>query len=103
MEAGTKILAASLSIAVVLGSSSRAAAYCNVPQPRLICAEYFASQVVVEATLTQARVIHDKDDPGHLICCSLDIVDYSTSLHAASCAIPRKLRMPCNTVFGPPR
>jgi hypothetical protein len=64
MEAGTKILAASLSIAVVLGSSSRAAAYCNVPQPRLICAEYFASQVVVEATLTQARVIHDKDDPG---------------------------------------
>ena len=63
MESGTRILAASLSIAVVLGSSSRAAAYCNIPQPRLICAEYFASQVVVEATLTQDRAIHYKEDP----------------------------------------
>ena len=50
-------------MALVRGSSSKAAAYCNVPQPRLICAEYFASQVVVEATLTQSRAIHDKNDP----------------------------------------
>lgn len=36
---------------------------CNVPQPRLICAEYFASQLVVEATLLQTRKLHDKDYP----------------------------------------
>jgi len=38
-------------------------AFCRVPQPRLVCAEYFASQLVVEATLVQASVLHDKDDP----------------------------------------
>lgn len=37
--------------------------FCDVPQPRLVCAEYFASQVVVEATLTQIRDVRDKDDP----------------------------------------
>jgi hypothetical protein len=37
--------------------------FCDVPQPRLVCAEYFASQVVVEATLTKIRDIRDKDDP----------------------------------------
>jgi hypothetical protein len=34
-------------------------AFCSVPQPRLVCAEYFASQLVVEATLLQT----EKDDP----------------------------------------
>jgi hypothetical protein len=28
-------------------------AFCNVPQPRLVCSEYFASRVVVEATLVR--------------------------------------------------
>lgn len=37
---------------------------CSVPQPRLVCAEYFASQVVVEATLVNIRTITDKDDAG---------------------------------------
>jgi len=37
--------------------------YCQVPQPRLVCAEYFASQVVVEATLVETRALHDADDP----------------------------------------
>jgi len=37
--------------------------FCNVPQPRLVCAEYFASEVVVEATLVKTRTIIDKDDP----------------------------------------
>ena len=38
-------------------------AVCNVPQPRLVCAEYFASRVVVEATLLRTRTVRDKDDP----------------------------------------
>ena len=36
--------------------------YCRVPLPRLVCAEYSASKVVVEATLAQIQVVHDKDD-----------------------------------------
>ena len=42
---------------------SQAIAVCSVPQPRLVCAEYFASSLVVEATLVRVRVIRDKDDP----------------------------------------
>lgn len=38
-------------------------AFCFVPQPRRVCAEYFASTFVVEATLIQAHTVHDKDDP----------------------------------------
>jgi hypothetical protein len=30
-------------------------AICSIPQPRLVCAEYFASQLVVEATLVQTK------------------------------------------------
>ncbi len=41
----------------------RAVAVCSDPQPRLVCAEYFASQLVVEATLVHTRELHDKDDP----------------------------------------
>jgi hypothetical protein len=37
--------------------------YCRVPQPRLVCAEYFDSQLVVEATLIQTRELHAKEDP----------------------------------------
>jgi hypothetical protein len=40
-----------------------AMAFCSVPQPRLVCAEYFASQLVVEATLAQIKIIGDKSDP----------------------------------------
>jgi len=36
---------------------------CNVPSPRLVCAEYFASKVVVEATLVKVRSVRAKDDP----------------------------------------
>ena len=36
---------------------------CSAPQPRLVCAEYFHSQLVVEATLVQTSELHDKDDP----------------------------------------
>ena len=36
---------------------------CNVPNPRLVCAEYFASKVVVEATLVKVRSVRAKDDP----------------------------------------
>jgi hypothetical protein len=38
-------------------------AVCLVPQPRLVCAEYFASNAVVEATVIRSRVIHAPDDP----------------------------------------
>jgi len=36
---------------------------CSVPQPRLVCAEYFASEVVAEATLVKIGTIRDKEDP----------------------------------------
>lgn len=42
---------AALTLAVALGLPQSAKAFCSVPQPRLVCAEYFASQLVVEATL----------------------------------------------------
>lgn len=40
-----------------------AMAVCNVPSPRLVCAEYFASKVVVEATLVKVKSVHTNDDP----------------------------------------
>jgi hypothetical protein len=52
-----------LLVVVVLFFASPTMGLCNVPRPRLVCAEYFASQVVVEATLIKVRSIHDKDDP----------------------------------------
>src|SRR5580700_2089667 len=47
---------------VVLLFASPTMGLCDVPQPRLVCAEYFASRVVVEATLVKVRSTHDKDD-----------------------------------------
>lgn len=44
-------------------SAVPAMGFCSVPQPRLVCAEYFASELVVEATLVNVRTISDKDDP----------------------------------------
>lgn len=49
-------------VGVLLGALP-AMGFCSVPQPRLVCAEYFASQVVLEATLVNVRTISDKDDP----------------------------------------
>jgi hypothetical protein len=45
--------------AVALFLPLPAMSVCNVPQPRLVRAEYFASQLVVEATLART----EKDDP----------------------------------------
>ena len=52
-----------LTIALLL-SAGPAMSLCQDPRPRLVCAEYFASKVVVEATLVKVRTIGDKDDPG---------------------------------------
>jgi hypothetical protein len=43
--------------------AGRALGFCNLPQPRLVCAEYFASEVVVEATLVKVKTIRDREDP----------------------------------------
>jgi hypothetical protein len=48
---------------VVLLFAPPVMALCDVPQPRLVCAEYFASKVVVEASLVKVKSIHDKADP----------------------------------------
>jgi hypothetical protein len=43
------------------------AAVCNQPQPRLVCAEFFDSQVVVEATLVRSNYIAPANDmDGHI-------------------------------------
>jgi carboxypeptidase family protein len=52
-----------LCVAVALLLPLPAMSFCSVPRPRLVCAEYFASQLVVEATLVQTGELHDKDDP----------------------------------------
>ncbi len=53
-----------LSIALL---STRLVAVCGAPQPRLVCAEYFKSEVVVEAKLVRSRyVAPDNDNNGHV-------------------------------------
>jgi hypothetical protein len=47
----------------LLASTLPAMAFCNVPQPRLVCAEYSASRLVVEATLVRTRTLQERDDP----------------------------------------
>lgn len=47
----------------ILFSAPSAKPFCFVPQPRLVRAEYFASQLVVEATLTQTHVLGNAGDP----------------------------------------
>jgi hypothetical protein len=49
--------------AVTLFLAGPAMGLCNVPNPRLVCAEYFASKLVVEATLVKVRSIHAREDP----------------------------------------
>ncbi len=36
---------------------------CNVPRPRLVCAEYSNSKMVVVATLIHKEMVREKDDP----------------------------------------
>jgi hypothetical protein len=36
---------------------------CSVPQPRIVCAEYFASKAVVEATLIKVKAVGDPSAP----------------------------------------
>lgn len=50
-------------VVVTLLVAPSALPFCSVPQPRLVCAEYFANRLVVEATLVQTRALHDADDP----------------------------------------
>jgi hypothetical protein len=53
-----------LLLAVSIFSLDQAAlAYCNAPQPRLVCAEYSASEVVLEATLIRIEPVLDNNDP----------------------------------------
>jgi hypothetical protein len=50
------------SIGLVLILTRVAGAVCNVPQPRLLCAEYFKSQAVVIAKLIRVRHAIPKDE-----------------------------------------
>jgi len=43
----------SLLVGFLLSLPPSAAAFCNEPQPRLVCAEFFSSPLIVEATLVQ--------------------------------------------------
>jgi Carboxypeptidase regulatory-like domain len=63
-----------LAVVMLLGSGP-ALGMCSVPQPRLICAEYFASEVVSEATLVKIRTIRDRQDPE-------GVLAYTYTLHA---------------------
>ena len=47
--------------------STNVVAVCNQPQPRLVCAEFFASEIVVEAKLAASNYIAPASDmDGHL-------------------------------------
>jgi len=65
-----------LLVIAALLTTSPAMAMCHVPQPRLVSAEYFASKVVVQATLTKIEpTLERKDDP-------LSILAYVYTLRA---------------------
>ena len=48
-----------LCMAVALFLPLPAMSFCQDPQPRLVCGEYFASQVVIEATLLKTVALGD--------------------------------------------
>jgi Carboxypeptidase regulatory-like domain len=52
-----------LSFIATATSAQFAFAFCFVPQPRLVCSEYFRSQLVVEATMIKAKNVTSKRDP----------------------------------------
>jgi hypothetical protein len=59
MKCSSCLLSAAATLLVV----APAMPFCQVPQPRLVCAEYFASELVIEASLVQTSIVSDKDDP----------------------------------------
>lgn len=52
---------------------SQAGAYCNVPQPRLVCAEYFHSKAVVIARLAGVTTVKDSYDDVTGTYCSMTL------------------------------
>jgi hypothetical protein len=57
-----------LSLALLLCVlNSSAAAFCFVPQPRLVCAEYFKTPVVVTARLMRIRHVEPRDEQDYYI------------------------------------
>jgi hypothetical protein len=56
-----------LCVLLILLVPQFALAFCFVPQPRLVCAEYFASQLVVEGTLVKSQVLRDGKNPEGII------------------------------------
>jgi hypothetical protein len=60
-----RTIAASLILAGLIPTSVYAV--CSEPQPRLVCAEYFRSQAVVEAKLVRSRYVAPSNDmDGHI-------------------------------------
>ena len=53
---------ARLVLILLVALAPSAAAVCTEPQPRLICAEYYASGLIVEAKLTRTTPFYDKSD-----------------------------------------
>ncbi len=51
-----------VAVVALLGAGS-ARGVCSLPQPRLACVEYFASEVVAEATLVKTGTIRYKEYP----------------------------------------
>ena len=60
-----------------------AMAYCRLPQPRLVCAEYSLSQLVVEATLLRTDAIYEKGDP-QAIAARIYTLNVNKVLHGAA-------------------
>ena len=56
-----------LLVCCALNLVQRAHAFCSEPQPRLVCAEYSASKIVVEATLLKIDNVLYENDPGAVI------------------------------------
>jgi hypothetical protein len=71
----------------VLLFAGPAMGFCEVPQPRLVCAEFFASKVVVEATLVKVSSVANKDDPEDVLA------------HVYSLRVNRLIRGHVNEVF----
>jgi hypothetical protein len=71
---------------IVLSLVSSASAVCMIPQPRLVCAEFFKEQVVVVARLGRVRYVDPKKD---------DELDY----HTYTMQTERVLRGKIDTTF----
>jgi hypothetical protein len=60
-----KKLAVTIAICAI-GHGQVAAAICSVPQPRMVCAEYSASQVVLDAKLIRIAPLLENNDPNDI-------------------------------------